>query len=115
MVRCFGPRWPLFGETLYSGTFAIMSLSLVFSIGQHLVVQFNSGSRIFRANPVIAGLVNLAALFCLFPQSTSPEYLRWFGVTGFFGSSSFDVELTAPPASLDKSHFIIPEKVMKIV
>ena len=84
MVRCFGPRWTLFGETLYSGTFAIMSLSLVFSIGQHLVDQFNSGSRIFRANPVIAGLVNLAALFCLFPQSTSPEYLRWFGVAGLF-------------------------------
>ena len=84
MAHVFGPRWTLFGEILYSGTFAIMSLSLVFSIGQHLVDQFNSASRIFRANPVIAGLVNLAALFCLFPQSASSDNLRWFGVSGLF-------------------------------
>lgn len=80
MARCFGPRWTLFGDTLYNGTFAIMSLSLVFSIGQHLVDQFNTASRIFRANPVIAGLVNLAALFCLLPPETGLENLRWFGV-----------------------------------
>lgn len=84
MARCFGPRWTLFGDTLYNGTFAIMSLSLVFSIGQHLVDQFNTASRIFRANPVIAGLVNLAALFCLLPPETGLENLRWFGVAGLF-------------------------------
>ena len=48
MAHVFGPRWTLFGETLYSGTFAIMSLSLVFSIGQHLVDQFNSASQVFQ-------------------------------------------------------------------
>lgn len=84
MAHCFGPRWTLFGDTLYNGTFAIMSLSLVFSMGQHLVDQFNSSSRIFRANPVIAGLVNLAALFCLLPPETGLENLRWFGVAGLF-------------------------------
>lgn len=84
MARCFGPRWTLFGEVLYNATFAIMSLSLVFSIGQHLVEQFNTRSRIFRANPVIAGLVNLSAFFCLLRQGSGVDSLRWFGVSGLF-------------------------------
>lgn len=84
MLRHFGEGWRLFGTTLQSGTFAIMSLITVYSIGSHLAEQFNRENPVLRVNPVIAGLVAFASFFCLIQQDGDMFVRRWLGVAGLF-------------------------------
>ncbi len=84
MLRHFGEGWKLFGTTLQNGTFAIMSLIMVFSLGSHLAEQFNRDNPVLRVNPVIAGLVAFASFFCLIQQNGDILTRRWLGVAGLF-------------------------------
>lgn len=84
MKSMFGEHWRLFGELLKNGTFSIMSLMMLFSLGHHLAEQFNESNVINRVNPIISGLVGFASFFCLLSYDRFQLMERWFGVSGLF-------------------------------
>lgn len=84
MAAHFGPDWTLFGTILKEGTFSVMSLIMVFSLGLHLTLRFNQAQPVLRADPVIAGLTAFASFFCLLQPEGDALPLRWLGVAGLF-------------------------------
>lgn len=78
----FGDNWRLLGNVIQNGTVAIMSLPLLFSIGQQLAEQYNAGLPIVRANPALVGLVSFACFFCLLRPDMDVLPKHWLGVSG---------------------------------
>ncbi len=88
MLEQFGPNWQLFGQSIKNGTFAVLSLIMLFSLGQHVAERFNTGHPLHRVNPIIAGLVSFVSFLCLLQQDMNLTSLdsRWLGVAGLFVS-----------------------------
>ena len=88
MLEQFGPNWKLFGQCIKGGTFAVLSLIMLFSVGQHVAERFNASHSLNRVNPVIAGLVSFVSFLCLLQQGLGQTTLdtRWLGVAGLFVS-----------------------------
>lgn len=84
MAAYFGPDWTRFGTIVLNGTFAVMSLIMLFSVGQHLAEQFNAKNPVLRANPVLVGLISFVCFFCLLQQTSDALPKRWLGVAGLF-------------------------------
>ncbi len=84
MQDVFGPNWQLFGGFVWNGTFAVMSLILLFSIGQHLAEQYNAANPVVQVSPVITGLVAFASLVCMIEVNAGMLPQRWIGVAGLF-------------------------------
>lgn len=84
MEQYFGPDWRMFGTVLFNGTFAIMSLLMLFTLGHQLAEQRNAKNPVFRVNPVVSGLVSFVSFFCLLPQETAMLSKHWLGVAGLF-------------------------------
>ncbi len=84
MQQHFGDAWITFSQIIKNGTFSVMSLIMLFSIAQHLAEQYNETSPIFRAPPIVAGLVSFISFFCLLRQEPEVFTIRWFGVAGLF-------------------------------
>lgn len=86
MVDIFGPNWMLFGVSIRSATFAVMSLIMIFSLGQHLAERYNAENPLTRTNPVIAGLISFVSFLCLLQENFEAGFLanRWLGVAGLF-------------------------------
>lgn len=81
----FGNGWRMFGGYVWNGTFGIMSLVMLFSIGQYMADLHNlSVNPLVQVNPVIAGLVSFACLLCLIQPDGSYLPQRWIGVAGLF-------------------------------
>ncbi|BEP29738.1 PTS cellobiose transporter subunit IIC [Helicovermis profundi] len=69
MNNIFGGSWKSFGGNIWWGTFAVISLFLVFSISYNL-------AKSYEANGLSAGLISLANFAILLPQAanvTSPS------------------------------------------
>ncbi len=85
MESQFGLNWRLFGGYIWNGTFAIISLVMLFSIGQHMADQYNTAvNPLVQVNPVIAGLISLSCLLCLIQPEGAMLPQRWTGVAGLF-------------------------------
>lgn len=86
MADVFGPNWTIFGVSIRHGTFAVMSLIMIFSLGQHLAEQYNSHNQLTRVSPVIAGLISFVSFLCLLPANVEGGFFanRWLGVAGLF-------------------------------
>ncbi len=82
MVSFFGEGWTSFGIYIYNGTFAIISLLIVFSISFNLALSYNE-------DPLLAGLVSFASFFILLIQADGNSFaisFRWLGSAGLFVS-----------------------------
>ena len=86
MLVHFGPDWRLFGRSIQNGTFAVMSLIMLFSLGQHLAERFNADNPLTQTSPVIAGLISFVSFLCLLQENLDGSLLtsRWLGVSGLF-------------------------------
>lgn len=81
MTNVFGDTWKSFGGNLWMGSFAIMSLLVVFSIS-------NSLAKSYDADPLAAGIVSFAALMTI-TQSAEEAWAipyQWTGALGLFVS-----------------------------
>ncbi len=84
MERTFGPDWMFLGGVLWSSTFAVMSLTMQFSVGTHVAQQYNEANPRTMVSPVAAGLVSFATLLSLIAMETGGLSARWMGVSGLF-------------------------------
>ncbi|MDL2272595.1 EAL domain-containing protein [Desulfovibrio sp. OttesenSCG-928-I05] len=86
MAQYFGPDWRLFGQSIKNGTFAVMSLIMLFSLGQHLAERFNASNPLTRTNPVVAGLISFVSFLSLLQEPLDGSLLtsQWLGVSGLF-------------------------------
>jgi PTS system cellobiose-specific IIC component len=62
MAFLFGPEWTSFSNYIYSGTFAIMSLLIVFSISYNLADSYDT-------DPLLAALISFSAFIITIIQS----------------------------------------------
>ncbi len=84
MEDLFGPNWRMFGVFIWNGTFAVMSLIMLFSIGQHVAEQYNAANPVVQVSPIIMGLIAFASLVCLIEVNEGMLPQRWIGVAGLF-------------------------------
>ena len=84
MLATFGPEWKFFGQVLWSCTFAVMSLTMQFSVGTHIAEQYNVKHPNSMVSPLIAGLVSFAVLLSLMAMEAGELSTRWMGVSGLF-------------------------------
>ncbi|MCC8194390.1 MAG: EAL domain-containing protein [Deltaproteobacteria bacterium] len=84
MEEVFGPDWRFFGNVLWSSTFAVMSLTMQFSVGTHLAHQHNDENPSNMISPLMAGLVSFATLLSLIAMEGGSLSTRWMGVSGLF-------------------------------
>lgn len=86
MLEVFGPNWKLFGVSIHNATFAVMSLIMILSLGQHLAEQHNAKKPLARVSPVIAGLISFVSFLCLLQENFEAGFFayRWLGVAGLF-------------------------------
>ena len=84
MREVFGPDWQFFGGVLWSCTFAVMSLTMQFSVGTHIAQQYNENNPRNIVSPLIAGLVSFATLLSLIAMEGQGLSMRWMGVSGLF-------------------------------
>ena len=84
MEEVFGPDWRFFGGVLWSSTFAVMSLTMQFSVGTQIAQQYNDNNPRNMVSPLIAGLVSFAALLSLIAMESGGLSARWMGVSGLF-------------------------------
>lgn len=86
MLELFGPNWQIFGVSIRNATFAVMSLIMIFSLGQHLAEQHNAKNPLTRTSPVIAGLISFVSFLCLLQENFEAGFFanRWLGVAGLF-------------------------------
>ena len=84
MEELFGPNWRFYGGVLWSSTFAVMSLTMQFSVGSHIAAQHNAANPGETVSPLIAGLVSFATLLSLISMETEELSTKWMGVAGLF-------------------------------
>lgn len=84
MQDTFGPNWRFFGNVLWSSTFAVMSLTMQFSVGSHLAEQYNARNPSNMVSPIIAGLISFAVLLSLIAMGDGTLSTHWMGVSGLF-------------------------------
>lgn len=80
MVSVFGNSWTSFGGYIYNGTFAIISLLIVFSVSYNL-------ARSYNFEPLPAGLVSFSSFIILLLQSDGASFFipfRWLNASGLF-------------------------------
>lgn len=84
MAAHFGPNWHLLGQSIKNGTFAVMSLIMIFSLGQHLAERFNTTNPLTRTSPVVTGLIAFVSFLCLLQEDRGLLASQWLGVSGLF-------------------------------
>ena len=80
MIRIFGADWTLFSNYIYSGTFAIMSLLIVFSISYNLADSYNN-------DPLLAALISFSSFIITIIQSNGQGFtipFQWLDASGLF-------------------------------
>lgn len=85
MQSCFGPDWKMLGQALTNSTFSVISLVLLFLLGQSLAAAFNKKHPFVQISPVVSGLVALTSYLVLLQAGTLdilPNH--WLGVPGMF-------------------------------
>ncbi|OXS28668.1 MAG: PTS fructose transporter subunit IIA [Desulfovibrio sp. MES5] len=88
MEAHFGPNWRMFGEIIHHSSFSVISLIMLFPLGQHLAEQFNDQKPFMRISPPMVGLVAFASYLCLLRGHIGEvaDVTRWMGVSGLFGA-----------------------------
>ncbi|SBW09410.1 PTS system protein [uncultured delta proteobacterium] len=84
MESVFGPDWRFFGGVIWSSTFAVMSLTMQFSVGTQIAQHYNDENPRNMVSPLIAGLVSFATLLSLIAMESGGLSPRWMGVSGLF-------------------------------
>ncbi len=80
MEGVFGGSWTSFGSYIYNGTFAIISLLIVFSVSYNL-------ARSYNFEPLPAGLVSFASFIIIVLQPEGSSFIipfRWVNASGLF-------------------------------
>ena len=78
MTSLFGTEWTLLSNYIYSGTFAIMSLLIVFSISYNLADSYNN-------DPLLAALISFSSFIITIIQSDAQGFtipFRWLDASG---------------------------------
>lgn len=78
MLSLFGSKWASFSNYIYSGTFAIMSLLIVFSISYNLAQSYDS-------DPLLAALISFSAFIITIIQADAQSFripFRWLDSSG---------------------------------
>lgn len=84
MAETFGPNWKFFGNVIWSSTFAVMALTMQFSVGTHIADHYNAENPQTMVRPLIAGLISFATLLSLIAMEDGALSPRWMGVSGLF-------------------------------
>ncbi|MDR2838038.1 MAG: EAL domain-containing protein [Azonexus sp.] len=85
MLALFGPNWPLFGATVWSGTLGVLTLLMVFSISQQLTIGYNQKHPLAPINPIITALVSFSSLIVITPRIEGVGLTtQWTGSGGLF-------------------------------
>lgn len=90
MLETFGPDWTDLPNMVSNGTFGIIAIIVVFSIGPYLTQIHNRHQVLTNVNPLITGLVSLSSLLVLIDPVLLADPggqflpLRWVGVSGLF-------------------------------
>jgi len=106
MTGVFGDTWKSFGGNLWMGSFAIMSLLVVFSIANSLAKSYDS-------DPLAAGIVSFASLMTVTSFGAEAPY-QWTGALGLFVSilvALLATEIFTRLLGNDKLVFKMPEGV----
>lgn len=80
MTSIFGDGWKAFGGNIWWGTFAIMSLFIVFTVSYNLAKSYD-------ANPLSAAVLSFATYFVLVPQ-VSPASGGWGDINWGFTNAT---------------------------
>jgi lactose/cellobiose-specific phosphotransferase system IIC component len=86
MLAMFGEGWRSFGGYIWSGTLAVLSFVMVFTIGYCIAERHNLKNPMDAVHPVIVGLVSFCSLLSLIepaPTDFAIPY-NWAGVNGLF-------------------------------
>lgn len=78
MVGVFGVEWTSFSNYIYSGTFAIISLLIVFSISYNLADSYDK-------DPLLAALISFSAFIITIIQSSAQGFripFQWLDASG---------------------------------
>ncbi|SIR45082.1 PTS sugar transporter subunit IIC [Halanaerobium kushneri] len=78
MVGVFGAEWTTFSNYIYSGTFSIMSLLIVFSISYNLAESYNN-------DPLLAALISFSSFIITIIQSGPQGFtipFKWLDASG---------------------------------
>ncbi|MDL2284174.1 EAL domain-containing protein [Oxalobacter sp. OttesenSCG-928-P03] len=84
MHSLFGDNWKLFGQYIYTGTFGIMSVFMIPTIGYSLSENYNERNPLDRVSPVVVALVVFSSVFCILEpiNNNTALPLQWMGVYG---------------------------------
>ncbi|TDO71340.1 PTS system cellobiose-specific IIC component [Halanaerobium saccharolyticum] len=78
MSSLFGTEWTLFSDYIYNGTFAIMSLLIVFSISYNLADSYNE-------DPLLAALISFSSFIITIIQTDAQGFsipFQWLDASG---------------------------------
>lgn len=78
MSSLFGTKWTLFSDYIYNGTFAIMSLLIVFSISYNLADSYND-------DPLLAALISFSSFIITIIQTDAQGFsipFQWLDASG---------------------------------
>ncbi|ADO77444.1 PTS sugar transporter subunit IIC [Halanaerobium praevalens] len=78
MLSLFGSKWASFSNYIYSGTFAIMSLLIVFSISYNLAQSYDN-------DPLLAALISFSSFIITIIQADAQSFripFRWLDSSG---------------------------------
>ncbi len=81
MARIFGEGWTTFGGYIWNGSFAVMSLLIVFSVSYNL-------AKYYKSDPMAAGVVAFACLMTIMESAEEAWAIpyTWTGALGLFVS-----------------------------
>lgn len=90
MLSLFGSKWASFSNYIYSGTFAIMSLLIVFSISYNLAQSYDS-------DPLLAALISFSSFIITIIQADAQSFripFRWLDSSGLLVAISVGILAT---------------------
>ena len=109
MAGVFGEGWTSFGGNLWNGTFAVLSMLVVFSISYNL-------AKSYEADPLSAGVVSFASLMTIMASAEGAWAIpyKWVGALGLFVAiftALISTEIFSRLSKNDKLKINMPEGV----
>ncbi|MDR2093957.1 MAG: PTS transporter subunit EIIC [Treponema sp.] len=86
MLKLFGEGWRNFGSSVWAGTLAILSATMVFSIGYNMAERYNLKAPLNAVHPVITGLLAFCCLLAITEPAKNDFAIpyNWMGINGLF-------------------------------
>ncbi len=86
MHSLFGPEWTNFGQVVWNGTFGLISVISLLSIGYFMSERHNQSKPTMQSSPMITGLICLASLVSLITVQGGSLAQQWTGTAGLFSA-----------------------------